>query len=102
MLYPTRSKSGTLPSKTGLVVSAVTVSRIMRGHVMAPLLPLSNRSTDIRPGCNTQRIAPTPRLDESRNRLGMLSHQRNYNVFPICCQRCSRIRKMLPPVWFQP
>ncbi|GFO19111.1 hypothetical protein PoB_004561600 [Plakobranchus ocellatus] len=28
---------------------------------MAPLFPLSNRVTDVRPGCKTQRIAPTLR-----------------------------------------
>ncbi|GFO20678.1 hypothetical protein PoB_004718300 [Plakobranchus ocellatus] len=33
----------------------------MRGHVMAALFPLSNRATDVRPGCKTQRIAQTLR-----------------------------------------
>ncbi|GFO34078.1 hypothetical protein PoB_006058300 [Plakobranchus ocellatus] len=38
-----------------------TVSRVMRGHVMAPPFPLSNRAADVTPGCKTQRIAPTLR-----------------------------------------
>ncbi|GFO18564.1 hypothetical protein PoB_004506900 [Plakobranchus ocellatus] len=50
-----------LRNKTGLVVRAATVSRIMRGHVMAPPFPLSNRAADVRPVCKTQRIAPTLR-----------------------------------------
>ncbi|GFO05458.1 hypothetical protein PoB_003196300 [Plakobranchus ocellatus] len=33
----------------------------MRGHVIAPPFPLSDRATDVRPGCKTQRIAPTLR-----------------------------------------
>ncbi|GFO46983.1 hypothetical protein PoB_007348800 [Plakobranchus ocellatus] len=37
------------------------VSRIVRGHVMAPPFPLSNRASDVRPGCRIQRIAPTLR-----------------------------------------
>ncbi|GFO03022.1 hypothetical protein PoB_002952700 [Plakobranchus ocellatus] len=46
---------------TGLVIRAATVSRIMRGHVMATPFPLSNSATDVRPGWKTQRIAPAPR-----------------------------------------
>ncbi|GFO19351.1 hypothetical protein PoB_004585600 [Plakobranchus ocellatus] len=45
-------------NKTGLVVRAATVSRILRGHVMAAPFPLSDRASDVRPGCKTQRIAP--------------------------------------------
>ncbi|GFN77089.1 hypothetical protein PoB_000359500 [Plakobranchus ocellatus] len=33
----------------------------MRGHVTAPPFPLSDRAADVRPGCKTQRIAPTLR-----------------------------------------
>ncbi|GFO49171.1 hypothetical protein PoB_007567600 [Plakobranchus ocellatus] len=47
--------------KTGLVFRAATASRIMRGHIMASPFPLSDRATDVRPGCKTQRIAPTLR-----------------------------------------
>ncbi|GFO41095.1 hypothetical protein PoB_006760000 [Plakobranchus ocellatus] len=32
----------------------------MRGNLMVPF-PFSNRATDVRPGCKTQRIAPTLR-----------------------------------------
>ncbi|GFN77167.1 hypothetical protein PoB_000367300 [Plakobranchus ocellatus] len=46
---------------TGLVVRAATVTRIMRGHVMAVPFPLSDRASDVRPGCKTQRTAPTLR-----------------------------------------
>ncbi|GFO23198.1 hypothetical protein PoB_004970300 [Plakobranchus ocellatus] len=38
-----------------------TVSRVVRGHIMAPPFALSNRATDVRPGYKTQRIAPTLR-----------------------------------------
>ncbi|GFN88524.1 hypothetical protein PoB_001503000 [Plakobranchus ocellatus] len=48
-------------NKTGLVVRTATVSRIMRGNVMALHFPLSDRASDVRPGCKTQRIAPTLR-----------------------------------------
>ncbi|GFO38225.1 hypothetical protein PoB_006473000 [Plakobranchus ocellatus] len=33
----------------------------MRGHVIAAPFPLSDRASDVRPGCKTQRIAPTLR-----------------------------------------
>ncbi|GFO23417.1 hypothetical protein PoB_004992200 [Plakobranchus ocellatus] len=39
------------------------------------------RATDITSGCDTQGIAPTSRLVESRSRLGMISHQET-RVFP--------------------
>ncbi|GFO24730.1 mytimacin-2 [Plakobranchus ocellatus] len=44
-----------------LVIRTAMVSRILRGHVMAPPFPLSNKATDVRPGCKTKRIAPTLR-----------------------------------------
>ncbi|GFO39095.1 histone-lysine N-methyltransferase SETMAR [Plakobranchus ocellatus] len=69
-LYPTTSWPDNLCNKPGLVVRAATVSRIMRGHVMARPFPLSSRTTDVRPGCKPQRIAPTLRKDESLIRLG--------------------------------
>ncbi|GFO32103.1 hypothetical protein PoB_005860800 [Plakobranchus ocellatus] len=63
--------------------------------------PLTNRATDVRPGCKTQRIAPTLRQDESRSRLGVLSYQRNRlfsNMYsqritpnPRLNERCSRL-----------
>ncbi|GFO47772.1 hypothetical protein PoB_007427700 [Plakobranchus ocellatus] len=43
------------------MVRAATVSRIMCGHVMEAPFPLSDRVSDVRPGCKTQRIAPTLR-----------------------------------------
>ncbi|GFO44665.1 hypothetical protein PoB_007117000 [Plakobranchus ocellatus] len=33
----------------------------MRGHVMAAPFPLSDRASDVRSGCKTQKIAPTLR-----------------------------------------
>ncbi|GFN88520.1 hypothetical protein PoB_001502600 [Plakobranchus ocellatus] len=50
------SKPYNMRNKTGLVLR----SRIMRGHVIAPPTPflLSDRGTDVRPGCKTQGIAP--------------------------------------------
>ncbi|GFO49384.1 hypothetical protein PoB_007588900 [Plakobranchus ocellatus] len=33
----------------------------MRGNVMVPPFPLSDRASDVRLGCKTQRIAPTLR-----------------------------------------
>ncbi|GFN88490.1 hypothetical protein PoB_001499600 [Plakobranchus ocellatus] len=54
---------------------------------MALPFPLSNRATDVRPGCKTQSIAPTPRP-------GVRSHQRReYSKTCIvghvnCCIQC--------------
>ncbi|GFO11521.1 hypothetical protein PoB_003802600 [Plakobranchus ocellatus] len=45
------------------------VRRIMRGNVMAAPFPFSNRATNVRPGCRTQKTAPTLRQGESRTRL---------------------------------
>ncbi|GFO14145.1 hypothetical protein PoB_004065000 [Plakobranchus ocellatus] len=66
---------------TKLALCATTVSRIMRGHVMAPPFPLPNRAADVRPGCKTQRIAPTLRQDGNRGRLGVLSLKET-RIFP--------------------
>ncbi|GFO45453.1 hypothetical protein PoB_007195800 [Plakobranchus ocellatus] len=48
---------------------------------MAPSFPLSNRTTDVRPGCKTQKIAPTLRQDRSRCRLSVCPH----HTRPVCC-----------------
>ncbi|GFO14000.1 hypothetical protein PoB_004050500 [Plakobranchus ocellatus] len=58
-------------NNAGLVVSVAMLSKIMRADVMTASLPLSDRITDVRPGCKT------PRQDESYSRLGVLSYQRN-------------------------
>ncbi|GFN99746.1 hypothetical protein PoB_002625200 [Plakobranchus ocellatus] len=50
-----------IESKRKIVFRATTVSRIIRGHLMTPPFPLPNRAADVRPGCKTQRIAPTLR-----------------------------------------
>ncbi|GFO28413.1 histone-lysine N-methyltransferase SETMAR [Plakobranchus ocellatus] len=43
---------------------------------MAPLFPLSNRATDVRPGCKTQRIAPT--LRQVADLVCALTKEREY------------------------
>ncbi|GFO28629.1 hypothetical protein PoB_005513400 [Plakobranchus ocellatus] len=53
----------------------------MRGHVMASPFRLSNRATDVRPCCKTQRIAQMLRQDESRSRLGVLLSKKT-RMFP--------------------
>ncbi|GFN74043.1 vacuolar segregation protein pep7-like [Plakobranchus ocellatus] len=52
-----------LRNKTGLMVRAAMVSRIMCGHVMASPFPLSNRATRQDQGGKTQRIANTLRQE---------------------------------------
>ncbi|GFO15618.1 hypothetical protein PoB_004212300 [Plakobranchus ocellatus] len=68
MLYPT-SKLVNLRNKTGLVVRKATVNKILWGTPF----PLFNRATDVRSGCNTQRVAPTLRLAISCSRLDLSS-----------------------------
>ncbi|GFO20259.1 hypothetical protein PoB_004676400 [Plakobranchus ocellatus] len=65
---------------------------------MAAPFPLSNRATDLRPGCKTQMIAPMLRLDGSRSRLGVLSSKET-RVFP---NMSSWTRELLPPIWARP
>ncbi|GFO25777.1 hypothetical protein PoB_005228200 [Plakobranchus ocellatus] len=70
---------------------AATVSRIMRGHIMAPPFPLSNRGTDARPGCETQRIAPS--LRQVADLVCTCTKEREYfKTFIVghvnCCLQC--------------
>ncbi|GFO06713.1 hypothetical protein PoB_003321800 [Plakobranchus ocellatus] len=70
---------------------AATVSRIMRGHVTAPPFPLSNRDTDVRPGCKTRRIAPTLRqvADLVCARTKEREYFKTYIVGHLnCCLQC--------------
>ncbi|GFO22253.1 hypothetical protein PoB_004875800 [Plakobranchus ocellatus] len=57
----------------------------MRDHVMAPPFPLSNRATDVRPGCKTEKIAPTLRqaadLVCARTKTCIVGHVN-------CCLQC--------------
>ncbi|GFO34698.1 hypothetical protein PoB_006120300 [Plakobranchus ocellatus] len=62
------------------MVRAATVSRIMRGHVMAAPFPLSVRASDVRPGCKTQRIAPTIRQVADL----LCAHMREREYFKTC------------------
>ncbi|GFN93992.1 hypothetical protein PoB_002049800 [Plakobranchus ocellatus] len=67
------------------------VSRIMRGHVMAAPFPLSDRATDVRPGCKTQRIAPT--LQQVADLMCARIKEREYFKTCIvghvdCCLQC--------------
>ncbi|GFN80896.1 hypothetical protein PoB_000740200 [Plakobranchus ocellatus] len=70
---------------------AAAVSRIMRGHVLAPPFPLSNRATDVRPGCKTKRIAPTLRQVADL----MCAHTKEKVFQNMYCWT----RELLPPVW---
>ncbi|GFO15446.1 hypothetical protein PoB_004195100 [Plakobranchus ocellatus] len=64
----------------------------MRGHVMAAPFPLSDRASDVRPGCKTQRIAPT--LREVANLMCARIKEREYFKTCIvghvnCCLHCA-------------
>ncbi|GFO09524.1 hypothetical protein PoB_003602900 [Plakobranchus ocellatus] len=81
------------------MVRAATVSRIMRGHVMAAPFPLSNRATDIRPGCKTQRIAPS--LRQVADLMCARIKEREYFKTGIvgqvnCCLQCGPTLKRAP------
>ncbi|GFN97576.1 hypothetical protein PoB_002408200 [Plakobranchus ocellatus] len=95
VLYPPTSELDNLRKKTGLVVRAATVSIIMRGNVMATPISLSDRGTDVRPGCKTQRIIPTLRQDANCSRLGVVSPKET-RVFPNMYCWTS---ELLPLVW---
>ncbi|GFO04348.1 hypothetical protein PoB_003085300 [Plakobranchus ocellatus] len=67
------------------------VSRIMRCHVMAPLFPSSNKATDVRQGCKTQRI--TPALRQVADLVRARTKEREYFQTCIvghvnCCLQC--------------
>ncbi|GFO33577.1 hypothetical protein PoB_006008200 [Plakobranchus ocellatus] len=57
-------------------------------------------------GCNSQSIAPTPRLDENRSRLSMPSYQRKWSVskhissYDVghvnCCLQCGLTLRVQP------
>ncbi|GFO47173.1 hypothetical protein PoB_007367800 [Plakobranchus ocellatus] len=49
----------------------------------------------VRPGCKTQRMAPTLRRDGSRSRLGVLSPKETREVRNMYCWT----RELLPSVW---
>ncbi|GFO40498.1 hypothetical protein PoB_006700300 [Plakobranchus ocellatus] len=59
---------------------------------MAPPFPLSNRATDVRPGCKTQRIAPT--LRQVADLVCAPTNEREYFKTCIvghvnCCLQCA-------------
>ncbi|GFO13752.1 hypothetical protein PoB_004025700 [Plakobranchus ocellatus] len=63
----------------------------MRGHVTAPPFPLSDRAADVRPGCKTQRIAPT--LRQVADLMCVGTKEREYFKTCIvghvnCCLQC--------------
>ncbi|GFO27136.1 hypothetical protein PoB_005364100 [Plakobranchus ocellatus] len=77
--------------ETSVVIRAATVSRIMRGHVMAPPFPLSNRVTDVRSCCKTQRIASAIR--QVADLVCACTKERDYFKTCIvghvnCCLQC--------------
>ncbi|GFN76330.1 hypothetical protein PoB_000283600 [Plakobranchus ocellatus] len=80
------------PNRTNPVTSQ-TGNRALRQYLF------SRRATDVRPGCKTQRIAPTLRQDASRSRLNVLWHQRN-RVFSN--MYCWTRHELLLPVWALP
>ncbi|GFN80899.1 hypothetical protein PoB_000740500 [Plakobranchus ocellatus] len=91
VLYPPTSYPDNLRNKTGLVIRAAMVSRIIRGHVMAPPFPLSNRATDVRPGCKTLKIAPT--LRQVADLVCARTKEKEYSKTCIvghvnCCLQC--------------
>ncbi|GFO05456.1 hypothetical protein PoB_003196100 [Plakobranchus ocellatus] len=53
------------------------------------------RAADVRPGCKTQRIAPTLRQDGSHSRPRV----RSLKETRIFQNMCFWTRKLLPPVW---
>ncbi|GFO29349.1 hypothetical protein PoB_005585400 [Plakobranchus ocellatus] len=63
----------------------------MRSQVTAPPFPLSNRVTDVRPGCKTQRIALT--LGQVADLMCARTKEREYFKTCIvghvnCCPQC--------------
>ncbi|GFN80519.1 hypothetical protein PoB_000702500 [Plakobranchus ocellatus] len=73
----THNSTDNLLNKTGLLVPAATVSRILRATQWYPPFPYLTRVTVIRAGCYTQRIALTLQKDESHSQHGVLLHQKN-------------------------
>ncbi|GFO42056.1 hypothetical protein PoB_006856100 [Plakobranchus ocellatus] len=64
----------------------------MRGHVMAPRSPLSNRATDVRPGYKAQKVAPS--LRQAADSLCASTKERRVFQNMYCWTR-----ELLPPVW---
>ncbi|GFO01409.1 hypothetical protein PoB_002791400 [Plakobranchus ocellatus] len=65
----------------------------MRGHVMAAPFPLSDRASDVKPGCKTRRIAPT--LRQVADLMCARYNEREYFKTCIvghvnCCLQCGR------------
>ncbi|GFO08790.1 hypothetical protein PoB_003529500 [Plakobranchus ocellatus] len=78
------------------MVRTATVSRIMLGHVMAAPFPLSDRASDVRPGCKTRRIAST--LRQVADLMCARIKEREYFKTCIvghmnCCLQCA------PTLW---
>ncbi|GFO04317.1 hypothetical protein PoB_003082200 [Plakobranchus ocellatus] len=75
---------------------------------MAAPFPLSNRASDVRPGCKTQRIAPT--LRQVADLMCARIKEREYFKTCIvghvnCCVQCAPtlgLQVASPPVWFFP
>ncbi|GFN82881.1 hypothetical protein PoB_000938700 [Plakobranchus ocellatus] len=66
---------------------------------MAPLFPLSNRATDVRPGCKAQKIAPT--LGQVADLVCARMKEREYFKTFIghvnCCLQCGPPLTVLYP-----
>ncbi|GFO44634.1 hypothetical protein PoB_007113900 [Plakobranchus ocellatus] len=75
----------------------------MRGHLMAAPFPLSDRASDVRPGCKTQRIAPT--LRQVADLLCARTKEREYFKTCIvghvnCCLQCGPAARNTKPVCY--
>ncbi|GFO42036.1 hypothetical protein PoB_006854100 [Plakobranchus ocellatus] len=72
---------------------------------MAHPFPLSNRATDVRPGCKTQRIAPTLRqvADLVCTRTKEREYFKTCTVGHVnCCPQCGLTLTMLYPTRSKP
>ncbi|GFO18310.1 hypothetical protein PoB_004481500 [Plakobranchus ocellatus] len=84
--------------KNGLVLHAATVSRLMPCHVTVSLFALSNRATDVRPGCCIRKIALT--FDNRKDPVDLACFRtKETRVFPNMYSCTSEV---LPPVCSRP
>ncbi|GFO19391.1 hypothetical protein PoB_004589600 [Plakobranchus ocellatus] len=72
---------------------------------MAPPFPLSNRVTDVKPGCKIQRLAPT--LREVADLVCARTKEREYFQTCIvghvnCCLQCGPALSLLQPTTSKP
>ncbi|GFN80505.1 hypothetical protein PoB_000701100 [Plakobranchus ocellatus] len=65
----------------------------MRGHVIAPPFPLPDRASDVRPGCKTQKIAPTLRQVADLLMCARMKEREYFKTCIVghvnCCLQCA-------------